>query len=74
MDIGNDVDDLIRTHTELWHRTSKARIEKDLPAKERLCLFMRTRTLNVIRSITRDRINRELNSGYPDPKMNYKET
>lgn len=63
----------MRTHIELWHRTSKARVEKNLPAEERLALFMRTRVLNVQRAKFRDEINQILKSGYPDPKMNYKE-
>ena len=73
MNIGNAVNDMICAHIELWHRTSKARIRKDLPADERLALFMRTRTLNVTRAKRRDKINLELNSGYQDPKINYKE-
>lgn len=73
MDIGNTINDLVCAHTELWHRTSKARAEKDLPPEERLALFMRTRVLNVMRAKTRDKINSRLNSGYPDPKINYKE-
>jgi len=73
MDLGQTMNRLILAHTELWHRTSKARTEKDLPAEERLALFMRTRSLNVIRSQERDKINKELNSGHQDPKINYKE-
>jgi hypothetical protein len=73
MTIGNRINDLIMTHIELWHRTSKARVEKDLPTEERLALFMKTRELNVLRAKIRDEINKEFSSGYQDPKINYKE-
>ena len=73
MNIGNNINDLFVAHTELWHRTSKARVKKDLPPTERLGLFMRTRELNVVRAKLRDEINSKLNSGYQDPKINYKE-
>jgi len=71
--IGNIINDMILAHVELWSRTSKARVEKELPPAKRLELFMRTRVLNVKRSKVRDKINREFNSGYQDPKINYKE-
>jgi len=73
MNLGDTINNLVLAHVELWHRTSRARIRKDLPAEERVALFMRTRELNVLRAQERDKINLELDSGYPDPKINYKE-
>jgi hypothetical protein len=73
MSLGTEIDLIINTHIELWHRTSKARLEKDLSSEERVALFMRTRDLNVKRAEIRDKINQRLKSGYPDPKINYKE-
>lgn len=73
MNIGKEIEKLIDTHIRLWHSTSPARIDKKLSTKTRLELFMRTREYNVLRAEIRDEINKFFNSGYPDPKINYKE-
>lgn len=70
--IGNKINEFIMTHIELWHNTSPARLDPTLDVKTRVELFMRTRACNVLRAKIRDEINKYFNSGYPDPKIGYK--
>jgi hypothetical protein len=72
--IGQEIDNLINTHIKLWHCTSPARKDLTLDNKTRVELFMKTRDYNVLRAELRDVINKHFNSGYPDPKINYKGT
>lgn len=74
--IGDRINSLIESHIKLWHEATKIKdfngdLRKDMPTEERVDTFMKIRLLNSERANIRDNINVSLNSGYPDPKINY---
>ena len=71
MTVGEEIDELIKTNLEIWHRDYPIRRGDPMDPEEKAVIFLESRVLNAKRAEQKYKIDKETGEATQDFKVNY---